>query len=104
MAMEIKAVPGDWVEVYTIVLPAGERAPQVPADTQQVPLEMRVRGFLMHEAGIGQPAVIQTLTGREMSGTLSAIKPAYPHGFGAPVPEMLAIGRELRALLEVDEG
>lgn len=90
---------GTWVEVSKIALLAGERAPQVPEDTQQLPLEMRVKGFLMEPAALGDEVEIETLTGRSLRGTLSEINPAYSHSFGAPIPELSTIGREVRALL-----
>jgi hypothetical protein len=88
---------GTWVEIYRVVLQAGERAPQVPEDTREVPLEMRVRGFLAQPATPGGEA--GTVTGRHLSGTLSAVNPAYTHSFGPPVAALLDIGVEVRALL-----
>jgi hypothetical protein len=90
---------GTWVEVYRIVLPAGERAPQVPADTAHVPLEMRVKGFLAEPAAVGAQAEIMTAAGRRLQGRLVEINPAYTHGFGAPVPELATIGDEVRTIL-----
>lgn len=91
---------GDWVQVHQVILPAGRRAPQVPPETQAVPLEMWVKGFLLADrAGLGDIVDIRTLAGRRLSGRLVAIEPAYEHGFGRPVPELLAIGPEVRALL-----
>ena len=94
---------GTWVEISNNVLPANERAPQVPEDTQQVPLEMRVKGFLLAPADIGEDAEIETLSGRHLRGTLAEVNPAYTHSFGPPVPELSPIGREVRALLR-DKG
>lgn len=91
---------GDWVEIWKIVLPAGERASQVPPDTAKVPLEMRLRGYLLtKEAEIGQDVVIQTRIGREIEGRLVDLSPSYDHDFGRPQPELLAIGQELREIL-----
>ena len=90
---------GAWVEIREIVLPAGQRAPQVPTDTQQVPLEMRVRGFLVAPAAVGEPAEIETAAGRRRRGTLAAVNPPYAHGFGAPIPALKPIAGEFRALL-----
>lgn len=91
---------GDWVEIWKIVLPAGERASQVPQDTAVVPLEMRLRGFLLtKEAELGQDVVIQTRIGREIEGRLVDLSPRYDHDFGRPQPELLAIGQELRKIL-----
>lgn len=97
--MTERVEPGTWVEIHSIVLAAGERAPQVPADTQAVPLEMRVKGFLAAPAAPGEAASIVTAAGRSLSGTLSEVNPAYSHGFGAPVAELSGIGAEVRALL-----
>jgi len=90
---------GTWVEIYRVVLPAGERAPQVPEDTQQLPLEMRVKGFLVGAAALGNEVEIETSTGRRLRGTLSEINPAYRHTFGAPIPELSTIGGEVRSIL-----
>lgn len=94
---------GTWVEIHSIVLQANERAPQVPQDTQRVPLEMRVKGFLMAPASIGEDAEIETPTGRRLHGRLSEINPPYTHSFGPPIPELSIIGKSVRALLR-DKG
>ncbi len=90
---------GVWVEVHRIELAAGARAPQVPRDTQDVPLEMRVKGFLLEPAAIGDEAEIETFAGRRVRGTLVEVNPPYTHSFGPPIPELSTIGKELRALL-----
>lgn len=90
---------GSWVEIHRIVLPAGERAPQVPEDTRRVPLEMRVRGFLVEAAAVGDEAEILTPAGRRLRGRLDAVNPAYDHGFGRPIPALKSLGGELRAIL-----
>ena len=88
-----------WVEIQNIILPAGERAPQVPDDTQQVPLEMRVKGFLVEPAALGDEVEIVTPVGRRLRGKLVDVNPAYTHQFGAPIPELSTIGSEVRAML-----
>ncbi len=90
---------GSWVEIQRVVLPPGERAPSVPADTQAVPLEMRVKGFLIASATLGDEAEIMTLAGRRLRGTVTESNPAYTHGFGPAVPELGAIGEEVKAML-----
>ena len=90
---------GAWVEIHSIVLPAGERAPQVPEDTQQVPLEMRVKGFLVESASLGDEVEIVTTVDRHLRGTLIEANPAYTHQFGSPIPELSTIGGEVRAIL-----
>ncbi len=94
-----RVVKGTWVELHGIVLAPGERAPQVPEETQCVPLEWKVKGFLVRDAELGEEAEVVTPAGRRLRGTLAQVNPAYVHGFGPPVPELLAVGGELRALL-----
>ncbi len=96
--------PGTWVRIHRVVLAPGERAPQVPEDTRAVPLEMRVKGFLLHAARAGEEVAVRTLAGREVRGTLAEAWPAYPHGFGRPVPELLTVGEELRSILRGEGG
>jgi hypothetical protein len=96
---ELYANTGTWVEIHSIVLSAGERAPQVPQDTQNVPLEMRAKGFLLHAAQVGEHVEIETCAGRRVEGTLVIVNPAYTHTFGAPVAELTTIGSEVRAIL-----
>lgn len=92
---------GDWVKVYQMVLPAGERAPQVPEDTQKVPLEMWLKGFLAQERGlVGEQVVVKTVTGREVTGKLVEILPDYVHTFGIPQPELITVGTELKKILQ----
>ncbi len=88
---------GSWVEIHRVVLAACERAPQVPADTQAVDLEMRVKGWLVSPAAFGEQAQIDTPAGRRLQGTLVGANPAYDHGFGPPIPELSGIGVALRS-------
>lgn len=90
---------GTWVEIHSIVLPTGERAPHVPEDTQLVPLEMRVKGFLVEPASLDEEVEIITTVGRHLRGTLVEVNPAYTHQFGAPIAELSTIGGEVRAIL-----
>ncbi len=90
---------GTWVEIGDIVLEPGERAPQVPEDTASVALEMRVRGVLLAPTALGEEAEIETAAGRRLRGVVLAVNPAYDHSFGPPVPELAAIGDDLRAAL-----
>jgi hypothetical protein len=97
--MAERVMQGAWVEIHSCVLQTGERAPQAPEDTQRVPLEMRVKGFLVAPAVQGEAAEIMTAAGRRLRGTLTEVNPAYTHGFGAPLPELSTIGGEVRAML-----
>ena len=97
------AQAGQWVEIGRILLEPGQRAAQAPAETQRVAFEMRVKGVALHDAEMGQTMSISTRTGRTLSGTLLQVEPAYSHGFGSPVPELIGIGGELRELLSQSE-
>lgn len=90
---------GSWVEIHRVVLPAGLRAPQAPEDTRCVDLEMRVKGFLLAAAKPGDEVEIRTRAGRNLTGTLSRVNPAYEHGFGPPVPELSTLGQEAWEML-----
>lgn len=95
-----KAYRGDWVEIHQVILQAGERAPQVPEDTQKVPLELRCKGWLHQEEGVkGDEVEIQTPAGRLLRGQMISVNPPFLHGFGRAIPELLALGPELRQLL-----
>lgn len=87
--------PGTWVEIEQVVLTPEQRASTLPADTREVPYILRVSGFLIEAAEIGQPARIRTAIGRELSGVLKTINPGYSHSFGNTVPELLTIGAEV---------
>lgn len=98
--MSEKVSKGTLVEIHRIVLNPEERAPQVPEDTKQVPLELRVKGFLTKDSTVGEEAEIITLAGRKLTGSLVAVSPEYTHKFGAPIGELTQVGREVREILE----
>lgn len=93
------AKKGDWVQIHQIVLKPEERAPQVPEDTKQVPLELWVKGYALTEAKLGDQIEIETTTGRKVKGELVAINPSYIHTFGDFVPELLKIERQVKGIL-----
>lgn len=91
---------GEWVQIRRVVLPAGSRAPQVPEDTAAVPLELKVKGFLVEEtARCGETVTVRTSLGREHRGVLASVDPPYDVGFGPPPKALLGIGEELRGML-----
>jgi hypothetical protein len=101
LLQEEEAVSGDWVEIWNVILEPGKRAPQVPEDTQKVPLEMRLRGFLINErAKLGEMVSLRTRIGRVVNGKLVSLHPLYNHTFGEPQKELLDIGQEVRSLLK----
>lgn len=97
--MAERIAQGTWVEIHRVVLAPGERAPHLPEDTQAVPLEMRVKGFLVGPACLNEEAEIETPAGRRLRGKLIEADPAYTHGFGPPIAELSRIGTEARAML-----
>jgi 2-amino-4-ketopentanoate thiolase alpha subunit len=97
--MEKTVKKESWVEIGRVILAPDERAPQVPEDTKKVPLEMRVKGFLLKDAHIGGQATVTTVVGRSVTGTLISVNPPYEHGFGAPIDELTSIGRQSRRIV-----
>lgn len=91
---------GTWVQIRQQVLSPQERAPQVPADTAQVPLVLLAKGFLMQAARKGDTVQIRTLSDRILEGQLVEVLPRYSHDFGQAVPELLEIGPRVRSLLK----
>ncbi len=91
---------GTWVEIFSVVLPKGERAPQVPEETQKVDLELRARGFLLEDAELGSEARIETLAGRTLEGLLETSQPGWYHTFGGNHAELMAVGGICRAVLK----
>lgn len=94
------AVRNDYVMIHQIVLGPEARAPQVPEDTKNVPLELWAKGFLLEDtADINDVVQIETMTGRKLEGRLVEVSPTYRHSFGEFVPEVLQIGRQLKEIL-----
>ncbi len=96
----ITAKKGDWVQIENIVLTAGNRAPQVPEDTQQCDLKLWVKGIAETEGALGEEIEIVTVTGRKTNGVLVAINPSYYHDFGEFQPELLRIEMQLKTIME----
>ncbi len=90
---------GEWVLIHNIVLTPEERAPQVPDDTKKVPLELWVKGYLQHDANIGDEVTVLTRTKRTAKGKLLEVNPYYKHDFGKFIPELLKIGDQVRDIL-----
>lgn len=91
---------GDWVRITAVILSAGERTGNLPEETRATDIRMWTKGFLLdEEAALGDEVTVETYIGRHQSGTLQAIEPYYDHDYGRCIPELLPIGRNLRALL-----
>jgi hypothetical protein len=89
----VSSVPaGTWVQVEQLVLEPEERAAGLPEDTRQLPYLLRVSGFLLEDAALGDEARVRTMIGRELSGSLTTVNPSYDHSFGETVQELLDIG------------
>ena len=95
----MQAKKGQWVQIHNVVLKVGERAAQVPEDTQAVPLEMWVKGYLVDDAELGCECTVITPTGREVAGKLTEIEPGYEHTFGEYVPELDKVRWQVRGIM-----
>ena len=80
---------GTWVEVERILAPAGERTLREPA---RPPQAVRVSGFLLEDAELGQQVRIRTIVGHEHAGKLRIENPGYGHSFGHTFPQILRVG------------
>ena len=92
-----KIAKGTWVEIEQVVLQPAERSTALPEDTKKVPYILRVSGFLVQDAELGQQVEVKTIIGRNIAGKLKTINPSYAHSFGTVVPELLTIGTEYEA-------
>ena len=104
MSETVRAARGDWVEVERVILEPAQRSQNLPPETAEQPLRMWVKGFALGEASLGEQLAIETMTGRCVSGTLSAVDPGYFHTFGKPIPELVHVGKDLRARLAAFRG
>ena len=92
---------GDLVQIHQVILEPDQRPENLPSSTRSVPYECWIKGFLLDDrADLGNIVRIETLIGREISGTLCQVNPTYDHNFGAPQKELLSIGGEARRQLE----
>jgi hypothetical protein len=96
MADVARCSVGEWVEVERVLLEPAERSSNLPEDTASQPLMTWVKGFALAEADMGGELSVTTMTGRTVTGTLSAINPGYFHTFGRPIPELVHVGADLR--------
>ena len=94
-----RCIAGEWVEVERVLLEPADRSPNLPPETAEKPLRVWVKGFALADAALGEEISVETMTGRTVTGTLSAVNPGYTHTFGDPVPELVGVGRDLRARL-----
>lgn len=92
-----RCTAGDWVEVERVLLEPADRSTNLPEDTAAQPLMVWVKGFALADASVGDELLVETMTGRTVTGRLSAINPGYFHTFGRPAPELTHVGRDLRA-------
>jgi hypothetical protein len=89
-----KIPKGTWVEVERTLVSADRRTPGRPIDPAKLPSYMvRVSGFLLEEAELGQQVRIRTIIGKVHVGKLRIQSPSYGHSFGHTVPELLQGGR-----------
>ncbi len=90
---------GDWVQIENIVLPAGQRAPQVPEDTQACDLKLWVKGIAQQNGEMGDEIEVKTVTGRIAKGVLCDVNPRYIHDYGNFQPELLQVELQLKEIL-----
>ncbi len=97
MPVSGRCTSGEWVEVERVLLEPADRSANLPPETAEKPMLVWVAGFAVTEAGLGEEVTVETTTGRLVTGRLSAINPGYFHTFGNPLPELIGVGRDLKA-------
>lgn len=97
------AKKGDWVQIEQLVLTAGNRAPQVPEDTQQCDLKLWVKGVAQNDVAVGETVEIVTATGRKTEGILVEVNPRYIHDYGVFQPALLKVEQQLKEIMEGEE-
>jgi len=91
-----KIPKGTWVEVERTLVSADRRLPVRTLDPAKLPSYMvRVSGFLLEDADLGQQVRIRTITGKVHIGKLRIQSPSYGHSFGHTVPELMRPARTL---------
>lgn len=90
----------DFVVIELVILPVGQRAPQVPEDTAKTPLIAFTKGWLLdEEAEVGDKVKVKAISGRLVEGTLTNRGLAPVHDYGDFVPELLQVHEQVRGLL-----
>ena len=85
---------GTWVEVERALPMGNRRLPSRPLALGKPSCEMlRISGFLLEDAELGQQVRIRTIMGKLHVGKLRIQSPSYGHSFGHTVPELLKVGR-----------
>lgn len=82
---------GTYVRIRRTLLKPGERSPNLPEDTKQVPLKMWVKGYLQEDADLFDIVTVKTATGRYETGRLKEANPPYKHTYGDFVQEILTL-------------
>ena len=89
-----KIPKGTWVEVERSLFCSDRTVASRPLDPAKVPSYLlRVSGFLLEEAELGQEVRIRTIFGKIHAGKLRIQSPSYGHSFGHTVPELMRPGR-----------
>ena len=79
---------GTWVEVERVVARPGDRLAGPAKELSRPPQIVRVSGFLLEDAELGQHVRIRTILGNEHAGKLRIENPGYGHSFCNTFPEL----------------
>ena len=71
-----------FVLIKKVILTKLERSSNIPEDTKQKDFLMKLKGYLTHEAKIGDEVEILTETKRLVKGILIEVNPSYTHSYG----------------------
>lgn len=93
---------GTYVRIRRTLLKPGERSPNLPEDTKQVPLKMWIKGYLQEDADLFDIVTVKTTTGRLETGRLKEANPPYKHSYGDFVGEILTLRDIIRKDMDGD--
>lgn len=77
-----------YVCIKKIVLKSNERSSHIPLDTKEKDFVMKVKGYLVKDASLGDSVEILTETKRKVNGILIESNPTYAHSFGDHLDEV----------------
>jgi hypothetical protein len=90
-----KIQKGTWVEVERPLPSEGRRLlDRGPGPAKQAVETLRIAGFLLEDAELGQQVRVRTVTGKVFQGKLRIQSPGYGASFSHAVPELLKYGRD----------
>lgn len=88
-----------FVRIKKVILNPDSRSKNLPKETKRVPLVMWTKGFLLHDAKIGENVEVKTLSGRVESGVLVDYNHIQKVDYGEYIKELESVGTFAKEVL-----